>query len=374
MNVYGTTVLTSRGNPDNLKYPPGTQGLFNNISGHRDGWFTECPGNYLYGRLPDIRARAAAWYPNVVGSLDATQRIPMGLRVSGWALDVNTTDPINVAAYVDGTTGFTGVANGYRPDVGAAAPAYGPFHAYVLDLPIGPGPHGICVYGINDTGDFNPAVGCTLVYVDPNPTGSLDLVRRVPGGVRTAGWALDPDSTQLIPVHVYSGQAFRGALATGGSRPDVAAFLPDYDSGRGFDSVVAMPPGRQPVCAYGINLGPGTNQVLGCRTVDVTVDPFGSLDLVKGGSGSLSAAGWSIDPDTASPIGVHLYVDSVLATSWIANLQRGDVGAMFPDYGGGHAFYMTVPAPRGTHLVCAYGLNVGTGSNGVLGCRTVSVS
>ncbi len=376
MNPFGTSVLTSRGNPDNLKYPPGSQGVFNNISGHRDGWFTECPGNYLYNRLPDIRARAAAWYPNVPGSVDSTQRIPAGVRVSGWALDVNTTDPINVAAYVDGngTSGFTGVANLYRGDVGAAMPAYGPLHGFAMDVAVGPGQHQICVYGINDTGGFNPTIGCIVVNVDPDPIGSLDLVRRVPGGVRVAGWALDPDTPDLIAAHIYSNGAFRAAVGTGGSRPDVAVNLPDYGTNHGFDTVVAIPPGLQQICGYGINVGPGNNAGFGCRSLAVNVDPFGSLDAVTGGAGSLSVAGWAIDPDSAAPIGVHVYVDGAFASVGIANLQRTDVGAAFPDYGPTHAFYLVLPASPGTHQVCAYGLNVASGSNGVLGCRTATVS
>lgn len=40
-------------------YPAGTEVQMENISGHRDGFATDCPGGQLYQRLPDIRAEAA---------------------------------------------------------------------------------------------------------------------------------------------------------------------------------------------------------------------------------------------------------------------------------------------------------------------------
>lgn len=42
------------------KYPVDTMVTFNAISGHRDGYATECPGNVLYSQLPALRSLAAA--------------------------------------------------------------------------------------------------------------------------------------------------------------------------------------------------------------------------------------------------------------------------------------------------------------------------
>ncbi|WP_327677494.1 peptidoglycan recognition protein [Kitasatospora sp. NBC_00458] len=41
------------------RYPLGTTVTFDAVSGHRDGFNTECPGAALYPLLPDLRARAA---------------------------------------------------------------------------------------------------------------------------------------------------------------------------------------------------------------------------------------------------------------------------------------------------------------------------
>jgi hypothetical protein len=53
------------------------------------------------------------------------------------------------------------------------------------------------------------------------------------------------------------------------------------------------------------------------------------LDAVQGGTGSVVVAGWAIDPDTASPIAVHVYVDGQ-GYALGASLGRPDVAAVFP--------------------------------------------
>ncbi|MDQ0943001.1 N-acetylmuramoyl-L-alanine amidase [Streptomyces sp. V1I1] len=54
----GKVVLTSGGSG---KYAEGVRVNFNVISGHRDGFFTECPGALLYSRLGKARSAAATY-------------------------------------------------------------------------------------------------------------------------------------------------------------------------------------------------------------------------------------------------------------------------------------------------------------------------
>ncbi len=58
VDPMGTSVLTSAGG-SGAKWPAGTQVTFNNISGHRDAYATECPGSALYSQLPTLRTGAA---------------------------------------------------------------------------------------------------------------------------------------------------------------------------------------------------------------------------------------------------------------------------------------------------------------------------
>ncbi|MFF3910609.1 N-acetylmuramoyl-L-alanine amidase [Streptomyces sp. NPDC001848] len=56
MDPRGTTYLESDGG--NL-YPKGAKARLNVLSGHRDGYATDCPGQQLYGKLGTIRSTAA---------------------------------------------------------------------------------------------------------------------------------------------------------------------------------------------------------------------------------------------------------------------------------------------------------------------------
>ncbi|MEU3304913.1 N-acetylmuramoyl-L-alanine amidase [Streptomyces sp. NPDC006678] len=56
MNPKSTTFLTSGGGN---KFKLGTQAKLNVISGHRDGFATDCPGARLYGQLPAVRTLSA---------------------------------------------------------------------------------------------------------------------------------------------------------------------------------------------------------------------------------------------------------------------------------------------------------------------------
>jgi uncharacterized protein YkwD len=306
------------------------------------------------------------------GSLDSIQRVPGGLQLSGWAADWDSSSPISAAAYVDGNGYWLGSAAGSRPDIAAAFPAYGGSHGYGGVVPAGPGLHQVCVYGINVGAGANNAVGCRTVYVDASPFGSLDGVQRVPGGLQLSGWAADPDSSSPIATVAYvDGSGYWLGSATG-SRPDIAAAFPAYGGNHAYGGVVPSGPGLHQVCVYGINAGPGANNAVGCRVILVDASPFGSLDAVQPVPGGLQVTGWTIDPDSASPITVHVYVDGIGFVIGAANANRPDVGAAFPDYGPSHGYQATLSVGHGTHTVCAYGINVGAGNNNGLGCQTVT--
>lgn len=55
-NPAGSGTRVSLGN---TKYPKGTRVTLRVISGHRDGFYTDCPGARLYDRLGGIRGLAA---------------------------------------------------------------------------------------------------------------------------------------------------------------------------------------------------------------------------------------------------------------------------------------------------------------------------
>ena len=89
---------------------------------------------------------------------------PPAIRVAGWALDYDTNASIDVHVYVDGQWAARATANASRPDVAAAYPGMGPAHGFDVSVPAGPGPHTVCVYGINagPSGNGEPAARVPL--------------------------------------------------------------------------------------------------------------------------------------------------------------------------------------------------------------------
>src|SRR5699024_65693 len=125
-----------------------------------------------------------------------------------------------------------------------------------------------------------------------------------PDGLRVAGWSLDPNSSAPDVVHVYVNGQPAAATTADGERADIANAFPGYGASHGFDLTVPASGTVNNVCVYGINIGPGTNKLIACRTLTTPVDPFGSVDVATGTLDGIQVAGWAIDPDTRNPIGL----------------------------------------------------------------------
>lgn len=206
------------------------------------------------------------------------------------------------------------------------------------------------------------------------PVGAVDSVGSPAGSgsIRVTGWALDPDTTASIRVHVYVDGTMTRDVAAANPRPDVGAAHGRGDR-HGYDVTVPAAGGTRQVCVFAIDSSGGTNPSLGCRTVIVANQaPVGSLDSVVASAGTITVAGWALDPDTTASINVHLYVDGRAVASERAKTARPDVGRV---YGKGdlHGFTRTLGASDGAHQVCAYAIDATGGANPRLGCRTVTV-
>ena len=318
-------------------------------------------------------------YNNPFGNVELVQALPGEFRVVGWAADLDTTSPIAVHVYV-GSVGTAVTAGIERSDVGAAYPAVGSMHGFDVRVPAaGAGATSICVYGINTGGGANVLFTCRQVdAMSGSPTGKLDPVKPVDGGVEVSGWAIDPDTTGPTSVHVYV-DAAGTAINADRARTELATSHPAYGTGHGFSAKVAASPGSHSVCAYAINLGPGGTTSLGCQSITVpgSVDlgraPFGGFEGLTVDGRTATATGWAIDLDTASPIRVHLYIGAVGA-EYVANKPRADIAAAYPGSGTDHGFVEQLTLPVGTSQVCAYAINNGAGGHSFLGCRTATVA
>ncbi len=315
------------------------------------------------------------------GYLDAADAVAGGIRVSGWAIDPDTTGPVDVEIRVDGVVTSTGTADLARADILRAYPVYGGKHGYSLTVPAAVGSRSMCVVAKNTRSGTDTQLGCRDVNVAaPSdagraPLGSLDEVKVVGRTVVVGGWAWDQDSSTAVGVRVSTGEAGTLTAATG-SRPDVAGVYPSAGTSRGFSTSLRLEPGTHRVCAVAVNAGLGADTQLGCRDVTILAPrdtvPSGSLDEVTTSAGAVTVRGWGFDPDGPGAIGVQISIDGV-STTYLADKTRTDIGRVHPLYGEQHGFVETVSASAGRHEVCASALNDLDGAAVALGCRTVTV-
>ena len=208
-----------------------------------------------------------------------------------------------------------------------------------------------------------------------SPIGRLDVVVADGASIRVIGWALDPDTRSPIDVMV-SVEAKAVAHRASLSRPDVGAVHPAHGAAHGFDvRTPPLPPGRNDVCVWAVNVLQGTrDRSLGCRTVVTGSDSvIGSFDAVRqSGPSRIRIEGWAYDPDAPGSSTVTATIDGV-AHRVDANQFRDGLRTIFRK-SGNHAFSADLPARVGSRRVCITANNVGRGSNASLGCRDVTVN
>lgn len=310
-----------------------------------------------------------------VGNFETATASINRVRVSGWVLDPDTADPIDIHVYVDGVVAGGFRADTARADVGAVYPGKGNNHGFDATVGITPGRHNVCVFGYNVGAGKNTSLGCKTVTTPVgSPYGNLEGLRAEGANALLSGWAIDPDTQNAVDLHVYVNGGWGGQLLADRERTDVGALNPGYGNRHGFDGSVPLTNGKNEVCVFAINVGVGANVSLGCRVVQGPVGgpPEGNFEQITPLNGRAEVTGWAVDPDTASPIDVHVYVNGVGAGSFRADHARADVAAAYPGYGLNHGIKATFAVPPGISNVCVFAINVGSGANSMLGCRDVA--
>ena len=114
---------------------PGEMVLLHNLSGHRDNQQTACPGNILYGRIPEVRTGAAELVP-VFGTLSPTYTLD-AISFTGWAIDrFAPRSPTTVTVSVDGTPSASIPADLPQPGLDETYPTAGINHGFDHSVPI----------------------------------------------------------------------------------------------------------------------------------------------------------------------------------------------------------------------------------------------
>ncbi|MET7379864.1 peptidoglycan recognition protein [Streptomyces sp. NPDC005526] len=154
------TASLSEGASDSYGFKQGTSYSFNVISGHRNGFATDCPGNQLYNALSTIRSYAAG----PVGAVSVT-------GVSGGATKSGTSYYTKGAAKVSWTTATpSAVISGFDVLVDGKAVAHTSGSARSASISVASGSHTVQVRATHVRGATTLSGSVTLVGDTTAPT------------------------------------------------------------------------------------------------------------------------------------------------------------------------------------------------------------
>lgn len=162
-------------------------------------------------------------------------------------------------------------------------------------------------------------------------------------------------------LHVSNGKPTAGCVAIGVSHLQRVLRL--------------LTPADRPVISIGVGSA-ATAPVTEANRVAATRNPDGRLDTATAlGGGRVSVTGWAFDPDDVdAPVRVDLQADGRGVASVRTGVPRPDV-ARLKGAGPDQGYATTVTLTRGRRQLCAFAINLGTGTrNPVIGCRTVVVT
>ncbi|MES2170128.1 MAG: carboxypeptidase-like regulatory domain-containing protein [Actinomycetota bacterium] len=309
------------------------------------------------------------------------------VTATGWAIDPDVTYGAQVTVSLDGLDlgvgGDPEEAGWYAGDPTPVPPnkyaAYGTDHGFtVFASDVAPGKHLVCVTALNSGGPSTPdtPLGCQTVLVQTgSPVGAFEAAMGGPDGIATlTGWALDPDTFGRVQVQATVDGLKGGSFVANKQSSDIPAKYVGYGTNHGFvTGISGLTPGSHTVCLTVINRGPtATDTALGCKPVTVPGGkPFGSFDSATvQKNGSVAVSGWTLDPDTSSPITVRFTSDGTKLSEVVAGTLKPHLSAQFPGYGNWHGFTSTLSGLKsGPHVICAIALDTARNSdNTQLGC------
>ena len=137
-------------------------GAVHPIAAHREVNQTSCPGNSFYPSMGGIRAEVGrrVFYGNPVGSVDSATRASDEVTVAGWALDPDTSAPIDIHVYIGNKVYVRKADNVVRNDIAGLYPGYGSNHGYQYTFPAPSAATDVCVYAINVSHGGGVWLGC----------------------------------------------------------------------------------------------------------------------------------------------------------------------------------------------------------------------
>ena len=200
------------------------------------------------------------------GNLELVEATGSGIRVKGWVFDrsdLSASVTIQVTANSELLMQFP--ASVSRNDVANFFDLPGVAYGFDREVAARDGSIEYCVTALDLGGDGNSVtLGCRTIQLDRDPTGWLDSATFSANTLKVRGWAIDPDTSDSINVHIYADGQFVGAGRADRQRLDVANTFGVGET-HGFDFEIAVTDQPDTVKAYGINIGPGRNTLIGTK-------------------------------------------------------------------------------------------------------------
>ena len=209
------------------------------------------------------------------------------IRLVGWAIDPQTSDPVRVEVSRGDRILTTVTADGPRPDVGSSRPHYGSAHGYDVEVPAVAGVNDLCVRILGVGGGGDADLGCRRVVHTVDPIGAFALIGGEPLAATITGWALDPNTPSPVEVRVtIDGLTVPvvGQFRAQEDRHDVARQHPAHGPAHGFTQRLTLTPGDHEVCLTVFNVGLGQDRSLGCAGMHVASAGGAVPDLGRSGS------------------------------------------------------------------------------------------
>ncbi|MDQ2837827.1 MAG: fibronectin type III domain-containing protein [Actinomycetota bacterium] len=311
---------------------------------------------------------------NPLGTVESASQTPTGVRITGYAIDLNSTSPVIIHVYDNGRYSASATANLDRSDLAAKYPKSGTAHGYSILLPAVSGSHSLCVWALNIGPGANTNLGCPTVVVQNNPIGTMNFAQQIPTGLQVSGWALDLNSTSSVTVNFSVDGKRTASMVAAANRSDIAARYPSVGAMHGYVALLNVPAGSHSVCVDAVNLGPGVNSQLKCLTVTVQNNPIGAVETATQVPGGLALSGWALDLNGTNSLNLSLYVDGRFSTHAVASTARADIATRYPTVAANnHGYSLILPVGPGMHTVCVWALNIGPGGNTELRCVSVTL-
>ncbi len=205
--------------------------------------------------------------------------------------------------------------------------------------------------------------------------GSHTLANAAARHLRTAVWSVDTNDWAAGKTLNHAGRDMIRRNAHAGSAQSHPVLLM-HDGGHQRPNMLAELPGV--ITYYKVRgyrfvdlTGHSGLKALPRNRIDYRKSPTGRVTTFTTGRGTITATGWSRDPDAPkAPVRVRMQMDNRwLPTGTTANRSLSSVRETSTSVD----FSLTVRARKGRHTVCYFGVNTGAGATAGLGCSVVAV-